>query len=56
MIKDFIRRRAHKDVDVPKHYEAAFRTKSKPKIMMTVDVLQLHNCEGGVLAILRQKD
>ena len=56
MIQDFIRRRAHKDVDVPTHYEAAFRTKSQPKVMMTVDVLQLHNTEGGVLAILRAKD
>lgn len=55
MIRDFIRRRAHQDVDVPQHYEAAFRTSSRPKVMMTVDVLKLHNTEGAVLAILHEK-
>jgi len=56
MVQDFIRRRAHRDVDVPKHYEAAFRTASRPRVMMTVDVLKLHNTEGAVLAILHEKD
>ncbi len=56
MIRDFIRRRAHNDVDVPTHYEAAFRTKTRPKVMMTVDVLKLHNTEGAVLTILHEKD
>ena len=55
MIRDFIRRRAHHDVDVPQHYEAAFRTTSRPRVMMTVDVLKLHNTEGAVLAILHEK-
>ena len=55
MIRDFIRRRAHHDVDVPMHYEAAFRTKTRPKVMMTVDVLKLHNTEGAVLTILHEK-
>ena len=55
MIRDFIRRRARKDVDVPQHYEAAFRTTSRSKVMMIVDVLKLHNTEGGVLAILHEK-
>jgi len=56
MIRDFIRRRVHNDVDVPTHYEAAFRTKTRPKVMMTVDVLKLHNTEGAVLTILHEKD
>jgi hypothetical protein len=55
MIRDFIKRRAHNDVDVPQHYEAAFRTGSRPRVMMTVDVLRLHNTEGAVLAILHEK-
>ena len=55
MIRDFIRRHAHHDVDVPTHYEAAFRTKTRPKVMMTVDVLKLHNTEGAVLTILHEK-
>jgi hypothetical protein len=55
MIRDFIRRRAHNDVDVPMHYEAAFRTTNRPRVMMTVDVLKLHNTEGAVLAILHEK-
>jgi PAS domain-containing protein len=55
MIRDFIKRRAHRDTDVPRHYEAAFRTSSRPRVMMTVDVLRLHNTEGAVLAILHEK-
>jgi hypothetical protein len=55
MVRDFIRRRAHQDTDVPKHYEAAFRTASRPRVMMTVDVLKLQNTEGAVLAILHEK-
>jgi hypothetical protein len=55
MVKDFIKRRVHRDVDVPRHYEAAFRTSSRPKVMMTVDVLKLHNSEGAILAILHEK-
>jgi PAS domain-containing protein len=56
MIRDFIRRRAHQDTDVPRHYEAAFRTASRPRVMMTVDVLKLHNTEGAVLAVLHEKE
>ena len=56
MIQDFIRRRAHQDTDVPSHYEAAFRTASRPRVMMTVDVLKLHNSEGAVLAVLHEKE
>jgi hypothetical protein len=55
MIRDFIKRRAHRDVDVPMHYEAAFRTTNRPRVIMTVDVLKLHNTEGAVLAILHEK-
>jgi hypothetical protein len=55
MVRDFIRRRAHQDTDVPKHYEAAFRTARRPRVMMTVDVLKLQNTEGAVLAILHEK-
>jgi hypothetical protein len=55
MIRDFIRRRMHDDIDVPRHYEAAFRTASRPKVMMTVDVLKLHDDEGSILAILHEK-
>ncbi len=55
MIQDFIRRRAHHDVDVPMHYEAAFRTTNRPRVVMTVNVLKLHNTEGAVLAILHEK-
>ena len=56
MIQDFIRRRAHHDVDVPMHYEAAFRTTNRARVMMTVDVLKLHSTEGAVLTILHEKD
>jgi PAS domain-containing protein len=56
MIRDFIRRRAHEDVDVPRHYEAAFRTASRPRVVMTVDVLKLRNTSGAVLAILHEKE
>jgi hypothetical protein len=55
MIQDFIRRRAHSDMDVPSHYEAAFRTNSRSKVVMTVDVLKLQNTEGTVLTILHEK-
>jgi len=55
MVRDFIKRRAHRDVDLPRHYEAAFRTSSRPRVMMTVDVLRLHNTDGAVLAILHEK-
>ena len=55
MIQDFIRRRAHNDTDLPRHYEAAFRTTSRSKVVMTVDVLKLQNTEGAVLAILHEK-
>ncbi len=55
MIQDFIKRRAHTDTDLPRHYEAAFRTTSRSKVVMTVDVLKLQNTEGAVLTILHEK-
>ena len=55
MIQDFIKRRAHNDTDLPRHYEAAFRTTSRSKVVMTVDVLKLQNTEGAVLTILHEK-
>ena len=36
--------------------EAAFRTSSRPKVVMTVDVLKLQSTEGAVLAILHEKE
>ncbi len=56
MIQDFIKRRAHNDTDLPRHYEAAFRTTSRSKVLMTVDVLKLQNTEGAVLTILHEKE
>jgi len=56
MIQDFIRRRVHRDVDIPMHYEAAFRTTNRSRVMMTVDVLRLHSTVDTVLAIIHEKD
>ena len=56
MIQDFIKRRAHNDTDLPRHYEAAFRTTSRSKVLMNVDVLKIQNTEVAVLTILHEKE
>ena len=55
MIQDFIRRRAHEDIDVPTAYEAVFRSPARPRIRLKLIVLKLKKNEGTVLAIVREK-
>jgi PAS domain-containing protein len=54
MIRDFIRRRAHDDPDVPTSYEAAFRTADRPKVTLRVNVFKMRSVEGA-LVIFREK-
>jgi hypothetical protein len=51
MIQDYIRRRALGDRDTPSFYEAAFRTPSDPRVMMSVTVLKLKELEGAVVMV-----
>ena len=53
MIRDFMRRRAHGDVDVPTTYSASFRTAHDPKLDLRVTVIRTKNTEGAYLAIFQ---
>ena len=55
MIQDFIRRRAHHDLDVPITYNAFFKIPSNPRIEMKVLALRLRNSEGESLVLVRGK-
>lgn len=53
MIRDFMRRRAHGDIDVPTTYSASFRTAHDPKLDLRVTVIRTENTEGAYLAIFQ---
>ena len=54
MIRDFMRRRAHGDHDVPTTYPASFRTAHDPKLNLRVTVIRTKNTEGAYLAIFQE--
>jgi len=54
MIRDFMRRRAHGDHDVPTTYAASFRTAHDPKLNLRVTVIRTKNTEGAYLAIFQE--
>jgi hypothetical protein len=51
MIKDFIRRRAHGDPDVPTSYKAFFRTPDDPKMPLHLIVIRTKNTDGALLVL-----
>ncbi len=53
MIRDFMRRRAHGDDDVPTTYPASFRTAHDQKLNLRVTVIRTENTEGAYLAIFQ---
>ena len=54
MIRDFIRRRAHGDHDVPTTHPASFRTAHDPKLNLLITVIRTKNTEGAFLAIFQE--
>ena len=55
-IRDFLHRRAHGDPDVPCSYSAAFRTASRPKMMLTLTVIKLAKMHDAVLIFVRETE
>jgi len=55
MIQDYMRRRAFGDHNLPACYSAAFRTPSRPRVMLTLTVVKLH-AQDIVLVILREEE
>lgn len=53
MIRDFMKRRAHGDHDVPTTYPALFRTAHDPKLNLRITVIRTENTEGAYLAIFQ---
>jgi hypothetical protein len=51
MIKDFIRRRAHGDPDVPVSYNALFRSSSNPRIPLHLIIIRTKNTDGALLVL-----
>jgi hypothetical protein len=56
MIRDFMHRRAHGDSDVPCTYSAAFRSASRPRMMLTLTVIKLAKMHDAVLVILHETE
>ena len=53
MVRDFMRRRAHGDHDIPTTYTASFRTAHDPKLNLRITVIRTENTEGAFLAIFQ---
>ena len=53
-IRDFIRRRAHGDQDVPKTYTDVFLAAEDKKLKLQVTVLKTRHTEGAFLAIVEK--
>ncbi len=54
MIKDFIRRRAFGDSNMPSTYKAVFRSAENDRIDLELTVLRTSNTNGALLVIARQ--
>jgi len=54
MIRDFIRRRAHGDPDVPAVYTADFRSESESKLPLQLTIVKTSDTEGALLVILKK--
>ena len=56
MIRDYIKRRAFGDHDVPTTYPASFRAAHDSKFNLMVTVIKTKNTEGAFLAIFQKTD